>query len=254
MIELNVWGTLLLLVLAALAGGLLWMTDRKLVPRMGRSVLTGVVQLVLMGLYVWALMQVDKVWLSALWLLLMAAALAWLIGRRIKPKELSPFVMVVTAALFVGCGVPALCLSWCLPGRLFVPVTGVLLGMLYVSAMQSVGAYLGSLRRTEEHRRYLLSCGATHLESLMPSIRRALRAAVLPLLQHLSSPLVVAMPALLGGLLLAGCEAPAAVVATLLTVLAGFIASVLTIVVFMVLADRLLFDKHQRFIGLEEKS
>lgn len=90
--------------------------------------------------------------------------------------------------------------------------------------------YHRSRQNTLEHYEYLLGNGATRLEALMPSVRRALRAAILSTLHNWSSKLTSAPLLLLLGMLLAGAEPLAAAVATLLLSLSFIGLSVLTVV------------------------
>jgi len=121
---------------------------------------------------------------------------------------------------------------------MLVPVTGVLLGYLLTSVVQMAQTYDSSLRHTEEHRRYLIANGATLLESVMPSVRRALRASVQAQLKQMASPLVVAMPLLFCGMLMGGAQPLLSLAVTLLLMAAAFGASVFSAVLFLVLAER----------------
>ena len=227
--EMNVWGAVLTGVLLFVAVALFWLIDRKTFRLMGRAGLLALGQLLFVGGYVWALQQSGSVWIHLLWLVAMAVAATGLTLRRaaVATKER---VMALSASLLIGVGVLAGCVVLCVPGRLFVPVVGVLMGQLMTSASRTLTVYEGSKLHTAAHIRYLLANGATRLESLIPSIRRALRAAVLPQLTTMASPLVVAMPALLCGMLMGGAPVPVAVLTTILMMAAAMAASVLTAV------------------------
>ncbi|MBQ7510385.1 MAG: ABC transporter permease [Prevotella sp.] len=134
--------------------------------------------------------------------------------------------LVVAGGLLAGCAVAGGSLMLTLPGGCFVPVFGVLLAFLSVSVKQTLQTYQRSMLHTEAHRQYLLANGATRLESLMPSVRRALRAAVQPQLKTMAQPLLVAMPLLFAGMLLGGASPVGAVVVVLLLMAATFVASV----------------------------
>ena len=79
--------------------------------------------------------------------------------------------------------------------------------------------YKRSRLHTREHYEYMMGNGATRLEALMPSVRRALRATLMPILRLWSRPLTAAPLLLLLGMLLCGTNPFAAAVATLLTAL-----------------------------------
>ena len=191
--------------------------------------------------------------LLVLLLLLVAMLLLWLIDQRMLRKLFgfrlhglrlpAKLLLPVGAAVLVGGAAMAGCLVLCLPSRTFWPVLGMLVIGLLLSVPRAMQTYQRSLMHTEAHRRYLLANGATHFESLIPSVRRALRSAVLPVVWHWSSPLMVAMLFLFLGLLVGGVTPAAAVVTTLLMWVAVLASSVLSSVLAMWLADRILFKK-----------
>ncbi len=160
-------------------------------------------------------------------------------GTRFPKKLLLP----VAVAILVGGFAMAGCLMLCLPCRTFWPVFGVVVIGLLLSVPRAIEAYHRSLKHTEAHRLYLIANGATHLESLVPSVRRAFRAALLPVAWRWSSPLVVAMPFLLLGLLIGGVTPAAALATTVLMWVAVVAASVLSAALAMWLADFFLFKK-----------
>lgn len=198
------------------------------------------------------------IWGGLLVALLLAAAFTflWLIDNRLPKRMLHvafhlpklpsklwlPVLLSIVAAAFALTG----CLMLSVPCRLFWPLFVVLLSCLVKSTPSAMTAFLRSLKHTEAHRRYLLACGATHLESLLPSVRRSLRAALLPLLWQRSSATPFAMLLLLCGLLLGGYAIAAALAVVLMTWAAAIVASVLSAVFSLWLADRLLFDQYEQ--------
>ena len=234
MSDMNVWGAVLVGVLVLAAAALFWLIDRRTFRQLGRVGLLAVGQLLFVGLYVWALQRADSVWLHVAWLVAMVAAAAGLTLRRPFTRK---HVVALSASLLLGLAVLAGCVVLCVPGRLFVPVVGVLIGYLMVSARKTLTTYEGSKLHTAGHIRYLLANGATPVESLLPSIRRGLRAAVLPQSQQLDAPLAVAVPPLLCGLLMGGATVGAALSATILLTFAALAASVLTAVLLIVFIE-----------------
>ena len=157
--------------------------------------------------------------------------------------------LVVCVSMLVGSCAMAGCLALCLKGRAFWPAWGLMTLLLTLSTPRAMVAYVRSLRHTEEHRRYLLSCGASHMESIVPSVRRALRAAVLPLLCQRRSPMLVAMPLMWLTLLACGASLLTALLSVLLMWAAAVAAALLTCVLALWLADRKLFDKREKLKG-----
>ena len=235
--ELNVIGMVLVLVLLAVATGVLLYVDGRSVQRAMKAFMALLLQMVVVGAGAWAVYRYDSVWIGLLWLVVMLAlASLWCMMKSgLKRRNmLVPMAGAVMGSSVVMGGATLLCVG----GRMLVPVTGVLLGYLLTSVVQMAQTYDSSLRHTEEHRRYLIANGATLLESVMPSVRRALRASVQAQLKQMASPLVVAMPLLFCGMLMGGAQPLLSLAVTLLLMAAAFAASVFSAVLFLVLAER----------------
>ena len=198
------------------------------------------------------------IWGGLLLLLLLGVALTllWLVdGRTMKkmlqwhvrvPQLPGKLVLPVLGAMLVGALAMAGCLVLSLPHKMFWPLAIVLFICLLMSTPRAMQTYWRSLRHTEPHRRYLLANGASHVESLIPSVRRAFRAAVLPVLCQHSPAIFLGMVMLFLGLVMGGVTIMAALASVVMLWAALFAASVLTAVLAMWLADRSLFDRHER--------
>ncbi len=236
--DMNLWGVVPLALLLVAAVAVFWLVDRKTSRRVGRALLMVAVQLAVVGGYVWGLQRFSSLWTDLLWLLVMSLAAAMITqSRRSTPSGFH--LLVVAAALCVACGLPSWCLAVALPGRLFVPVAGVMMGPVALTADKALSAYERSLLHTQAHIRFLLANGASRMESLMPSVRRSLRAAVLAVVRTLLSPVIVAMPPLVGGLLLGGIPVGTALLVALLFVAAFLSAAILSAVVQIALVEHI---------------
>ena len=227
--DISYWSLTILLPLMAAALGLFWLIDQKMFRRMLRIIGIAVVQLVLAGAYVWLLYKANHWWMDALWLVVMAVVTAFFSVRHARLSWMQclwPAALgIIVSAVIVS---SALMLSF--SSRLFVPVAGIVMGQIMVSMTRCLQAFTSSLRHTDSHRRYLLANGASTLEALRPSIRRALRASLMPQLKVLDSPVAVAMPLLFCGMLMGGASPAAALVATLMLWGAAFVAIVIACV------------------------
>lgn len=194
-------------------------------------------------------------WGILLVIVLLGAAIAvlWIVDKRVVKKALHPSIHMprvpqsLWLPLFGAILLSALALTGCmvlsLSSHAFWPVFVILLLCLLGSTPHAFEVYLRSLKHTQAHRRYLMANGATHLESLVPSVRRSLRAAFLPMMWQRSSHMPLAMALLFCTLLLFGTTIAAALAITLMTWAAAIAAAVLAIVLTIWLADRQLFSK-----------
>lgn len=228
--EISIIGVVAVLVLLALAIAVFALIDRRMVLRVLRVFGVYVVGLLLLGGACWLVWRADAWWAMPLF-----AVAYWLLGvgwclYQLRPK-CRTLLVPVGLSMLVGSVVAGGSLMLCLPRWAFIPVFGVVVTYLVKAVAQTLLTYRRSLLHTEAHRQYLLANGASVLESLMPSVRRSLRATILPQLRTMASPLVVMMPMLFAGMLL-GCSSPvAAAVVSLLLMAAILAASVLAGVV-----------------------
>ena len=188
-----------------------------------------------------------SVWGIVVLVVLLAAALAlvWLVDRTILLKAFRMNIvgrmprltvmqwLLVLASVVVAGFAATGSLMLCLPCRLFLPILAVVMLCLLLTVPYSLQTYHRSFVRTLAHRRYILANGGSRLESLIPSVRRALRSVVLAVLWTRSSPIVFAMVLMFFGMLMGGATLAAASLTTLLTWFAVVAASVLGCVLAM---------------------
>lgn len=196
-----------------------------------------------------------SVWGILLVIVLMGAAVAilWIVDKRTVRKALRPSIHLprvqksLWLPLFGAMLLSALALTGCMALSLschaFWPMFIILLVCLLGSTPYAFEVYLRSLKHTETHRRYLMANGATHFESIVPSVRRSMRAAVLPMLWQRSSHMPLAMLVLFCTLLLFSATITAALVITLMTWAAAITAAIMAIVLTIWIADFKLFPK-----------
>lgn len=223
--QISLWGIVPLVLLLAVSLAVFWFVDRRLFKIILRIFGLAVVQLTVVGGYAWLLLHADSWWAYSLWLLLLALAVGWRSARITRMPRSKAVHVAVAVMLSVGvtCGV----LMISLPVRLMLPVAAVLAAGIYESVDVSLCAYQRSYDNTQTHRYYLLANGASLLESLMPSVRRALRTAVVPQLRRLAVPFMAIGAMLFWGMIMGGSTAPAALVATLMLCTSAFVAAVM---------------------------
>ena len=195
-------------------------------------------------------------------LLALVAGMLWILDRRMLMKMLSIRVMPAVAELplklipatiaawIAGAFAAAGCVVLATHSSVFWPVVIIELLCLLTSVPQALLAYIRSLKHTEAHRRYLLANGATHVESIIPSVRRALRAAVLQLLWHRSSAMPLTMLVLCCGLKIDGLTIIAAIATALLIWAATIVAAAISCLIVVWLSDYSLFDKNENITSL----
>ena len=225
--DISFWGVSLLVVLLLASVAVYWLIDRKEMARVLRVFGLMAGQMAVIGIIAWTACKANAWWADMLWLVvLIALATGWCLYKMRKTwkQMLTSVVAALTAGTLIGSGVMMLCM----PGRFFIPITAVMVTHLVVAVKETLQTYQRSLTHTEAHRLYMQ---ASLLESLMPSVRRALRATVQPQLRTMAQPLLVTMPLLFVGMLLGGVSPATAVVVMILLMMAAFVSTVVAAIV-----------------------
>lgn len=240
--------TFLALLLLLIPIGALYWLERFKIARFCFIVGRMILQLLVLCLVVWGLIRIDKPYLSVLWLVVVALGLSWLTLKRcnITSKTLMP---VTAIGLFVGVFVVGMWILLVLPvrafdARWFVPVMALLMGHATSMLIRGFSTYLSALKADEQQYEFLRGNGLSHMKAVQPFLRRALLAVIQPTIANLKVLALTSMPLLLGGLLLGGLMASQAFILTLSMVCGCVSASVLTLGITILLADKSLFDKY----------
>lgn len=228
--DISFWGVSLLVVLLLASVAVYWLIDRKEMACVLRVFGLMAGQMAVIGIIAWTACKANAWWADMLWLVvLIALATGWCLYKMRKTwkQMLTSVVAALTAGTLIGSGVMMLCM----PGRFFIPITAVMVTHLVVAVKETLQTYQRSLMHTQIHRQYMQANGASLLESLMPSVRRALRATVQPQLRTMAQPLLVTMPLLFVGMLLGGVSPATAVVVMILLMMAAFVSTVVAAIV-----------------------
>lgn len=239
-----VLGALLLLIPV----GMLYLLDRKMLGSFLMATVRMVVQLLVLCLMVWLLIRYDRWWVNLLWAIAMTGYAAFVVVHKMKDVKSAMIVPVgiglSVGSLFVGLYL----LLFSLPSgsafhsRWFVPVIMLLLGHSLTTTLRGMKTYLSALKSDEEQYEFKRGNGASHLNAVMPFVRRAFIAVMSPTISNLNVTALYTMPLLLCGFFIAGVKPINAFVVMVILVIGCVAASVLSLVTAMWLADRNLFD------------
>ncbi len=243
-----------LLLLLIPAGALYWLEREvakpqvKMLQSFAVSVVRMVAQLLVLCLVVWGLIRLDNPWLLIVWLLAISAYSGWLVLKRCK-LDVKRLLLATSVGILVGV---AFCTLWLLAlvlrvrifdAHWFVPVTALLMGHSTAMMIRGLNTYVSALKADEQQYEFLRGNGQPHFKALQPFLRRSLLAIISPTMANLSVLGLTSMPLLLVGILLGGMT-PINAFAVMLHMTVGCIAaSVLSLAVTLVIADRQLFDK-----------
>lgn len=190
--------------------------SRRFGAGLGRSLLVGairtVVQLVLVGYVLVYIFALDVWWLVVAALLLMTAVAA----REAVQRQDAPtprLRRVTGGALLAGAGLTLVYVAglvvrvdpWYNP-RYLIPLFGMILSSAMNASALAAERLAGEMENRRRQVEALLSLGAAPERAAREPVRRALRAALIPITNQLAVVGIVALPGMMTGQILAGAS------------------------------------------------
>jgi putative ABC transport system permease protein len=199
------------------------------------SVLRMTVQLLFVGFYLQVVFELDRWWLTALWLLVMTAVADFSVlrGARLSLRRMYPRVFV---AILAGSLIPLayfVLVILRVPGLMepqyVIPIMGMIMGNCLRANIIGIGRLYQSIRERDGAFLYALGQGATLREAVRPFMRTALRDALSPSIATMMTIGLVALPGMMTGILMAGVSPMAAVKYQIAIMIAIFSGTAITV-------------------------
>ena len=219
---------------------------KKVLRAMGRMVL----ELAILGVCLFFVMQ-WKHWAVNIGCLLLMTATGILTTLHEARQSWQHYwipigIGMLAAAIVVGAWLLLLAMGVRHPleTRYLIPVAGLLLGSVAHPLGQALATYHTGLLHHD-----LLGNGSSHGEALAWFERRAIERATLHWTHRMSSLVLISSPMVVWAMLLGGCGVVEAIATLLLMIVAGFSATVLALTICLRVARRYAFDAYGRLKG-----
>lgn len=191
---------------------LLWLLGLRMNRDIGISILRMSVQLVLVGIYLKMLFELNRPWLNGLWILMMLVVADFSILRRAGLKAryfaLATFTAIASSILFSTGYLVILVIqpTHYYDARYIVPLAGMILGNCLQGNVIALERFYSALRRNENEYTTFLMLGATRWEAVRPYFRDAVKAALNPTIAGMATMGLVSLPGMMTGQILGGSE------------------------------------------------
>lgn len=218
-----------------------------------------VVQLFLIGLYLKYLFLWNSPLINILWVMVMVVVAAFTAAKRTRLKLktiLIPLsVAFMGAALLVGLYFLTAVLRLPSPfdARYFIPIMGILMGNMLGVNVLALNTYYDGIARERQLYYYLLGNGATHIEAVTPFIRKAIEKSFAPCIANMAVMGIVSLPGTMIGQILGGSAPGIAIKYQMMIVVITFVASMLSLMCTLYLADKRSFDGYGRIRDVRSK-
>lgn len=188
-----------------------------------------VLQLLLVGLYLQFLFNLNSIWLNLIWLsaMIMIGASAVLSGAKLPIKTLfAPMIISLGVALLP---ILAILLLWLLkPTPLYsaqylIPLAGMLLGNSLSGNIVALQRLFTSLEDNRSEYEAALALGAKPNQASLPFVQSAMKQSFAPILASMTTTGLVTLPGMMTGQILGGSDPMVAIKYQLIILLAIFV-------------------------------
>lgn len=214
------------------------------------SALRMAVQLVLIGIFLKYLFQINNGMLNISWLLIMLfVATLNVINKtdlRFRAFILPTLASFIIATLFVVLYFTGLVLrlDYIIDARYFVVIGGMLLGNSLRGDIIGIGNFYRAVRRNEHRYLYHLACGATTMEALAPYFRESLVSALQPTLATMATMGIVFLPGMMTGQILGGVSPLLAIKYQIAIMIAIYVSTTIAINLTILFTIRACFNEY----------
>ena len=212
------------------------------------SIFRMTIQLILVGLYLQFIFQLDHAVVNLVWLLVMVvvADASVLSGCGLRLREVGGPLFV---GMLAGTLIPVLAFTAGVLGlpnvveaQYVIPITGMILGNCLRADMIGLRTFYGTLRSQRAVYEQTLAEGASLREAVTPWFRDAVQASLAPTAATMATIGLVALPGMMTGVILAGADPFVAIKYQIAIMIAIFSGTSLTVYLGIRLTLRTAFD------------
>lgn len=211
-------------------------------------------QLLLLGLVLRWVFAHQSGWLVLALLLLMIGVATRIVVQRL-PKAPAGSTLPAGVAMAVS----GLTISFAVTGLVVgvepwyraeyvIPIAGMVIGNSMTGVALALERLFADLDSRAEEQRALVALGATPWEAASPSVRRSLRAGLIPTLNSMAAVGIVFIPGMMTGQLLGGADALAAARYQIVVMLMVSAATTLGAMIAVLWCYRLRFDRDGTYL------
>ncbi len=230
---------------------ILWYYKTGLVKDTLIAVARMTVQLLLVGVYLEYIFEINSYLINLAWVIVMTIIASFTIIKRsglsykifFLPVLLSGVISIaVTDAYFLGFIIN---LESVFDARYFIPITGMLLGNTIRTVIIALEAYYGKLKKEQNSYRWYLANGASRKEALLPFMQSAMRKAFNPVIATTAIMGLISLPGMMTGQILGGSSPSVAIKYQIMLLITIFSSGILTVFLTINISNFFTFDKFE---------
>ena len=212
------------------------------------SVLRMVGQLLLVALYLEFVFKLNNIWLNIGWILLMVGVASFSVARQADIAGWS-FKLSIMLGFFISLalvgGIFVFIFIQPQPlwdARYMIPVSGMILGNSLRANVVALSDFYARIKEDEDMYITYLTLGASHMEAIIPYMRRAVKISIAPQISAMATLGLVSLPGMMTGQILGGSSPVIAIKYQILIMVAIFNSTCLSVFLNLLLSKRVMFN------------
>lgn len=251
--EFSILGCVLTLLMVVIPIYILEMNGANFLYKILRAMVKMVVFLGVLGALLYFVLKWNNIYLSILCTLLIMTFGSLMVTLKsrlsIRRYFLPVFIGIFSATVLVG-----LCLIFMVKdvalltdAHVFIPVFAILVWAMIETNSAALRTFHVGLRHHGQLYEYLLGNGATHRQAIQYFMKRAYQRVSMPYIRRMAMVVIGCSPIIVWVLLLYGVDVWTVILFQGLVLMGTFCASVVSLYITLMVADRLSFDKYGVF-------
>ncbi len=212
------------------------------------------VQLILVGLYLQFIFELNNPWINFGWITIMTIVANFTVignsGLRIKRLFLPVFIGIASSTFIVTIVLVIISIrpQPLYDARYLIPIAGMILGNSLKSNVISLERFYSSVRSREKQYLTYLTMGATRFEAILPYLRAAYKASVAPTVATMATIGLVSLPGMMTGQILGGSFPLVAIKYQIAIMIAIFASTTVATLINILLSVRFTFNEYDILI------
>lgn len=247
-IDIDYFSLILGYILLIIPFYILWHYKTGLVKDAFFAFIRMTLQLLLVGVYLEYIFDLNNIYLNVIWVLVMTFLATYTIIKRSNltlkffffPIFISVFFsLIITDIYFLGFIIK---LNNLFDARYFIPITGMILGNTIKSIIIALNTYYSKLKKEKELYKWYLANGASKKEALFPFKKEALKNAFNPVIAGTAIVGLISLPGMMTGQILGGSSPVIAIKYQMMLMITIFTSSIISVVLSINFSGKSTFD------------
>lgn len=229
---------------------IVWRLRIKLLQKAAVSAFRMTIQLVLVGLYLKFIFELNNPWVNVGWIIIMIIIANHTVIRNAGLRVSTFFIPItigIASSTFLVTFILVVFAIRPVPfydARYVIPIAGMILGNSLRSNVISLERFYSTIHETEKKYLTYLTMGATRYEATLPYLRSALKASLAPTVATMATIGLVSLPGMMTGQILGGSFPIVAIKYQIAIMIAIFTSSSIATLLNILLSTQFTFNEY----------